>query len=124
MQNSYWEELLPMALECGMTPTQFWEEEPRLVNSYIRKHEMELDEFNYKSWLLNVYTFKAVSTAIGLSFAEEKNKNKIKYFDEPIEEFYINKRDKQNSETTLNEKHRNKVNYWAKFGKKGGNNGK
>ena len=113
-----------MALECGMTPTQFWEEEPRLVNSYIRKHELELDEFNYKSWLLNVYTFNAVSTAIALAFADEKNRKNIHFFEKPIEDFYINKKHKQKEQkTTLNEKHRNKVNYWSKFGKKGGKNG-
>lgn len=124
MQNSYWEDLLPMALECGMTPTQFWEEEPRLVNSYIRKHELELDEFNYKSWLLSVYTFNAVSTAITLTFADEKHRKNIQYFNKPIEEFYINKKHEQKDEITLSEKHRNKVNYWAKFGKKGGKNGR
>lgn len=111
-----------MALKCGMTPTQFWEEEPRLVNSYILKHQMELDEFNYKSWLLNVYTYKAVSTSIGQAFASKKDINKIKYFERPIEEFYVNKINKEQKEIIVNNKHRNKVNYWAKFKRKGGEN--
>lgn len=122
MQNSYWEELLPMALECGMTPTQFWEEEPRLVNSYIRKHQLELNEFNYKSWLLNVYTYKAVSVAIGQSFADKKESSKIQYFEKPIEEFYTYKNNdtQETKQKTVESTHRQRVNYWSKFAKKGG----
>ena len=122
MQNSYWEDLLPMALECGMTPTQFWEEEPRLVKSFIIKHKMEQDEFNYKAWLLNIYTFNAVITAIGQAFADKKSANKIHYFEKPIEELYINRKTKSQEEKKeiTNNKYRKQVNFWAKFGKKGG----
>lgn len=105
-----------------MSPTQFWEEEPRLVKSFIIKHNMELDEFNYKSWLLNVYTYKAVSTSIGQAFADKKNANKIKYFEKPLDEFNLIKKVKTNDITkeNINNKYRGKVNYWAKLGKKGG----
>lgn len=87
---------------------------------------MELDEFNYKSWLLNVYTYKAVSTAIVQSFAEKKDASKIQYFDKPIEEFYSNKTtySKEQKQAIVDKNHRKKVNYWSKFAKKGGRNGK
>lgn len=125
MQNSYWQDLLPMALECGMTPTQFWFGEPRLINSYIRKHQLELDEFNYKSWLLNIYTYKAVITAIAQCFGEKNKNNNIEYFNQPIEEFYcknttLKEKDKQKE---ISKTHRQRVNYWAKYGRKGGHNG-
>lgn len=116
MQDSYWEEYLPMALECGMSPTQFWNGEPRLLNSYIRKHKLELDEFNYKSWLLNLYTYDAVSVSIAQVFGDKK----AKYFDKPIEELYANNKtiSKEEKEKTIQNTYRNQVNFWAKFGRK------
>ena len=120
MQNAYWDEYLPMALECGMSPTQFWKGEPRLLNSYIRKHELELDEYNYKSWLSNCYSYISIQTALAQVLG---NKN-AKYLEKPIEEFYINKRDIEEdvSKENMQDNYRRKVNYWAKFGKKGGKN--
>ena len=119
----YWQEFLPLALECGMSPTDFWEGEPRLVNSYLRKHELELDEFNYKSWLSGLYVHRAVSSSLSQAFSDSKSASKtLKYFDKPIEKLnsdYV-VLNEETKEKTIDSSHRQKVNFWAKFGKKGG----
>lgn len=111
--------MLPYALKCGMTADEFWYGEPRLLSSYIKKYEQELDEINYESWLIGLYVYKAISTALGDAFSSKNNINN-KYFDKPLEELNSNyieehkeKLDKKDTE------YRNNVNYWAKFGKKG-----
>lgn len=111
--------MLPYALNCGMTAQEFWYGEPRLLVSFIKKHELELDEINYKSWLNGLYVYKAVGTILSNCFA---NKEDIKeeYFDKPIEELNSNyEKIKENTEIEKENTHRNTTNYWAKFGKKG-----
>ena len=106
---------------CGMTPTQFWYEEPRLLYSYLRKHEIERDEDNYKSWLFGFYTHKAVLVAIALSFAE-KGKEVEPYYTEPIKELmsdYVPITEEEKG-TKIKTDYRKQTNYWAKLGKKGG----
>lgn len=106
---------------CGMTPTQFWYEEPRLLYSYLRKHEIEQDENNYKSWLFGLYTHKAVLVAIALSFAE-KGAEIEPYFQEPLKELmsdYVPITEEEKG-TKIKTDYRKQTNYWAKLGKKGG----
>lgn len=104
---------------CGMTPTQFWEEEPRLFYSYLRKHEIEQDEDNFRSWRFCVYVYEAISVSLSSLFAE-KGKKPPTYFEEPIKEFYcdyVPLTQKKKEETIINT-HQSQVNYWAKLGKK------
>lgn len=100
-----------------MTPTQFWYDEPRLLYSYLRKHEMEQDENNYKSWLIGLYTYKAFSVVLNSAFAD-KGKEVDPYYTEPIKELmsdYV-----PLTEQKAKKDYRDQVNYWAKLGKKGG----
>lgn len=109
----FWNELLPVALMCGMTPNQFWYDEPRLLDSYIKKRQMEIDATNYNAWLFGVYTYKAMGTIMSNAFAKKGAKAE-QYFDKPIEELnstYQQKALKQKQE------HRDVVNYWSRLRK-------
>lgn len=111
--------MLPYALQCGMTADEFWNGEPRLFSSYIKKHELELDEINYQSWLIGLYTYKAVGTALGDVFSS-KSSIENTYFGKPLEELNSNYIEKHENEKNSKDKtYRANVNYWAKFGKKG-----
>ena len=107
MLNTYWNEIFPLALECGMTPTQFWEEEPRLFHSYLVKHQQMLNQINYESWLIGLYVHIAVSVSLS-GFSKGSNQ---KYCEKPIESFnrYFVKENKG--------EYREQVNYWSKFKK-------
>lgn len=102
-----------------MTADEFWNEEPRLFSSYIKKHEQELDEVNYQSWLIGLYVYKAVGTVLGNAFS---NKSSIKntYFEKPLEELNSSYAiEIEAKKMKKDASYRNSVNYWAKFGKKG-----
>jgi len=117
--DSFYDELLPYALQCGMTVKEFWNEEPRLLSSYIKKHEKELDEINYQSWLVGLYVYKAVGTVLGNAFSA-KSSIKNTYFEKPLEEFesnYIIEYEIKKESKDIS--YRKNVNYWSKIGKKG-----
>lgn len=102
-----------------MTAKEFWEEDPRLIVSYIKKREIEQTETNYKAWLFGLYTYKALSVVITSAFSK-KNSLKETYFEKPLEELdggYAQKVRTQKEKK--DEIYRESVNYWAKFGKRG-----
>lgn len=102
-----------------MTPNDFWYDEPRLLNSYIKKRELELDTLNYQSWLIGLYVFDAVGVVLTKAFS--KSSQKDTYFEKPLEQFNSNyaENNKNNSHKNLNEDYRQQKNYWSKFTKKG-----
>ena len=111
--------MLPYALQCGMTADEFWNGEPRLFSSYIKKREQELDDINYQSWLIGLYVYKAVGTALGDAFSS-KSSIKNTYFGKPLEELNSNYIEEHKEKIENKDKdYRKNVNYWAKFGKKG-----
>lgn len=101
-----------------MTPDEFWYSEPSLLNSYIKKRELQLDETNYQAWLFGLYTYNAFSVVLSNAFSDKSSK-KSTYFEKPLEELnsnYVNRKpDIKGKEI----EYRKNVNYWAKFGKKG-----
>lgn len=103
-----------------MTPNEFWYEEPRLLNSYIKKRELELDSLNYQAWLFGLYTYDAFSVVLSNAFSKEGSK-KSTYFEKPLDEFNSNYINKSNNKSDEKEEkgYRQQLNYWAKLGKKG-----
>jgi hypothetical protein len=100
-----------------MTTEEFWNGEPRVLSSFIKKHELELDEMNKYSWLIGLYTYKAVGVVVSNALSG-KNSVKQSYFEKPLEEFSSNYN--KNAQTKqAEEEHRKTVNYWAKYSKKG-----
>jgi hypothetical protein len=100
-----------------MTTEEFWNGEPRVLSSFIKKHELELDEMNKYSWLIGLYTYKAVGTVVSNALSG-KNSIKQSYFDRPLEEFNSNY-NKNAHEKEIEEGHRKSVNFWSKLHKKG-----
>lgn len=109
-------ELLPVAMQCGMTPEQFWTGEPRLLDCYIRKRELELDDINYQAWLFGLYTHKAFATTMANAFAKKGSEPQI-YFKEPIKELNSNYRYKKENKIS---DQRTQYNYWASLKKRKG----
>lgn len=112
--------MLPYALQCGMTTEEFWYGEPRVLCSYIKKHELELDEMNYNAWLIGLYTHKAFGTVLSNAFSKEGSIVNT-YFEKPLEELnsvYSHSKSKKKVVLSKND-YRQQINYWAKIGKKG-----
>lgn len=102
-----------------MTADEFWNGEPRLLSSYVRKHELERDEINYQSWLIGLYVYKAVGTVLGNVFSSKSSINNT-YFEKPLQELDSNYIAEYEAKKEIKDvSYRQNVNYWAKLGKKG-----
>lgn len=98
-----------------MTPNQFWYDEPRLLDVYIKKRELELDVINYNSWLIGLYVENAVAVVLSGILGDNSAKKQT-YFEKPLDVFNYNKTVEKKPEMTYQQQ----KNIWAKFGKKGG----
>ena len=78
--------MLPVALQCGMTLDQFWYDEPRLLDVYVKKRELELDSINFEAWLIGLYNHYGVTVALANAFSDKSSK-KSTYFEKPLEVF-------------------------------------
>ncbi len=102
-----------------MSTEEFWNGEPRVLYSYIKKHKLELDEMNEQAWLIGLYVFKAVETVVANALSKP-NSIKETYFEKPLEEFnsnYYLKHKKEDKSQSI--KYRENTNYWAHIGTKG-----
>jgi len=100
-----------------MPSDEFWYEEPCLLDSYIKKRELELDSLNYQAWLFGLYTYNAFSVVLSNAFSKEGSKQST-YFEKPLDELnskYAHKPQESNNK----DKYRQQKNFWAKIGKKG-----
>lgn len=78
----------PYYLAIGMTHEQYWEDDPWLVQTYKRAHEMKVEMRNQEMWLQGMYNYQAFMTGLanfgnGLS-GKHRKKTEHKYMSEPI----------------------------------------
>lgn len=99
-----------------MTPNEFWYDEPRLLQSYIKKRELELDNINYVSWLIGLYVHQGFGVVINNAFSDKSSK-KITYFEKPLDLFDMDS--KNTNKKTAQIEYQEQFNYWARIGKKG-----
>lgn len=100
-----------------MTPNEFWYSEPRLLQSYIKKRELELDNINYVSWLIGLYVHQGFGVVINNAFSDKSSK-KSTYFEKPLD-LFNEKGAKIEDKQDMEVKYQEQYNYWAKIGKKG-----
>lgn len=94
-----------MALNLGLSPKEFWYEEPYLLVSYLKAHEMKLKEeanewkikTNFKAWLEGLYIQNAIASVLSkncrypqkpfeMTDIEENPEDKLKSSEEMIKE--------------------------------------
>lgn len=83
--TDYFKDLLPLALEYGMSTKEFWEDDPELFwayrFSYLERIRREKEMFNERAWLQGAYFYDAVSVALSQAFGDKK----AQYRDTPYE---------------------------------------
>lgn len=60
--------LLPLALQYGMTPSDFWNGEPELLESYHIFYKNKIKEIDTEEWKMGLYVFTGVQTALANAF--------------------------------------------------------
>ena len=78
------ERAFPYYLSIGMTPHQYWEEDPTLCQFYRQADELRLNRVNFEAWLQGAYVYEAIAslTPILHPFAKKGTKAKP-YVSEP-----------------------------------------
>ena len=102
LEESYKYDLLPLAIEVGLTPFDFWYGDLYLLDSYIIAYNRRIEN-NAK--LNGFYTYIAISTAVDEMF---NNSSTLNYY-ERVEK--IEKIAKTNKETK--EENIQKRNFWS-----------
>lgn len=59
--SQLFEEWFPYYLSIGMTPAQYWDEDPRLCKAYRRKAEFDKQRINEQLWLQGMYIYDALT---------------------------------------------------------------
>lgn len=76
MEDYYFLEELPLALEYGMTPSQFWDEDEDLLYVY---QEAYVNKKHNEAHLIGLYVELAIEIGINNLFAKENEKQKYPY---------------------------------------------
>lgn len=88
-------------MAIGMSYTEFWESDPRMVEAYYRAYEIRKDLINTEAWINGLYNCRAFSVVINNAF---NSKKKLDYPNKPLELF-----EKKDSEEIKAEEERQKI---------------
>lgn len=73
--EQFFDEQLDVALQIGMTDTQFWYSNPRLMLNYIEKYKAEQLIIQQNAWLIGAYVKNALQSTILVAGLADKNTN-------------------------------------------------
>ncbi len=71
--ESFFDEQLDYALQIGMTPSQFWYDNPRLILNYQEKFKAEQMRQQQMIWLQGAYVKNALQSTILVAGLADKN---------------------------------------------------
>lgn len=91
-----------MYLSIGVPEEKFWDSTPYDLEPYLEAHKLRQEQSDIKSWQFNMYTMRAVQTAVANVLLG--NKSKAKYFDKPFTEMV----EKEKTQKELSEKEKKK----------------
>lgn len=91
METYYYVEELPLALECGMTPEQFWDGDRDLIFAYKKQY---VNKLHKKAHIEGLYNYIGLYTVLGNMFSEKGAEMK-QYPEYPIANPYLDE-SKQN----------------------------
>ena len=85
----FYDYLLPLAIQFGMSTREFWNEEPELLwayrKSYMDKFEIQKELSNYNAWLEGLYVFDAISKGLYNSFGRKEGQLIANYLEKPYD---------------------------------------
>ena len=86
-----------MYLAMGMTPTQYWDEDPRLAIAYREAHRLRRQEDNENAWLHGMYVYDALAVALSNAFGKRGSK-KLNYIERPVDIMPLTEEEKRRRE--------------------------
>mgnify|MGYP007113072730 FL=1 len=89
MTEFFYDYLLPLALQFGMSTREFWNEEPKLLwtyrKMYMDKIKIEKELENQQAWLQGLYFFNALSVSLYNNFGRKEGQPAENYMESPID---------------------------------------
>ncbi len=79
------ENLFPKALVYGMSPEQYWTDDPGLFEIYKLAYDEKRELTNFDSWLTGLYTYLAIGKNAPILNALSKATKADDYLDSPLE---------------------------------------
>lgn len=101
----------PYFLAYGMTPDQYWYEDPTLTRAYLKKYELEQDYANTVAWLQGAYVYEAIMDLIPAMRPMGASKP-TPYRSEPIK-LFEDKGTKKSDEQKQQELNKARMEAWA-----------
>ena len=110
--------MLPKAIQYGMTPEQFWNDDGTLYYAYEKAYVTKL---HTESHIQGMYNYLALETIFSNAFAKKGSK-KVEYPTEAVfspynEKYLKNKQIKEMTEKEKDQIYRKKMSFWNKFAK-------
>ena len=68
----------------GMTPTQYWDEDPRLAVAYRKAYRLKRKADNEQAWVQGFYVYDAFAVCLANAFSSKGSK-KHNYVEKPID---------------------------------------
>lgn len=107
---------MPKAIQYGMTPNQFWDDDGTLFYAYEKAY---ITKIHTESHIQGMYNYLALETIFSNAFAKKGSK-KIEYPDKaifsPYDENYLKKKNiKEMTEKEKDQVYRKKMSFWNKF---------
>lgn len=67
-----------------MTPHQFWDEDPHLIDAYIKAEQIRMKNSNYEAWLQGAYIYNAIMCLVPVLNPLSKKAEPEPYLSEPV----------------------------------------
>lgn len=81
---NYLDELCAYALSIGMTYEQYWYDDPKILNTFIKAEEYRRTRKNQELWLQGLYVYQAIGTLVPVLNPFSKDHKAKPYLKEPI----------------------------------------
>lgn len=81
---NYLDELSYYALALGMPAKEYWEDEPRLILTYIGADKIKTQKMNYELWLQGLYVYHAIGCLVPVLNPFSKEHKARAYMSEPV----------------------------------------
>lgn len=80
----YLDQLFAHALSMGMTPHEYWYEDPKYINAYVKAEAIKQRRRNTELWLNGAYIYNAIGALVPVLNPFSKEHRAKPYLKQPI----------------------------------------
>ena len=103
--------MFPMYLVYGMTPEQYWKEDPWLAEAYFEAHILRRKMRNEELWIMGMYAQSAVGSVVASAFGNRR----VDYVAKPFNIFPKTKIEKEEEKRNEKMKLIETLNQWKRM---------